>query len=441
VNLTRLRDRFVAAGCKKLYAKALAENDNSKQQVYFAKSAEALNILPSKQILANNTESGPSFKALLDFGWLLESGQIEPAPRAQLILYAQYPEVRFSGFLVGCKHAPSELMDVQNKGRPFFVGRVLFLGVTDDRKVVGFLAAGDSPLALEFRSGQFPSMFGVFAELPLPNILDEPAARAALLRELARIHQLGWIDSKQLGSGGKILPCNAPQCGGFTLEAELGVSKNSESKPDFLGWEVKQYNVSSFERPDSGKPITLITPEPTGGFYRDHGTEAFIRKFGYADKRGRSDRLNFGGKHIIGSRQALTRLTMSLRGYDLEREKVIDADGAIELRSDTGELAAEWAFDGLFAHWSRKHMLAAYVPSKCRKEPVRQYSYGPKVRLAQRTDPLRLLRALADGTVFYDPGIKLENASTKPKVKPRSQFRIASKEIAALYETVQIVEV
>ena len=51
------------------------------------------------------------------------------------------------------------------------------------------------------------------------------------------------------------------------------------------------------------------------------------------------------------------------------------------------------------------------------------------------------LRAFAAGTMYYDPGIKLENASTdKPKPKKRSQFRVASKNIAALYETVEAVE-
>lgn len=32
------------------------------------------------------------------------------------------------------------------------------------------------------------------------------------------------------------------------LEAELGIAKNSSSDPDFLGWEIKQYNVANFDR-------------------------------------------------------------------------------------------------------------------------------------------------------------------------------------------------
>ena len=64
------------------------------------------------------------------------------------------------------------------------------------------------------------------------------------------------------------------------------------------------------------------------------------------------------------------------------------------------------------------------------------------MRLAQGTDPLRLLRALAAGAVYYDPGIKVEQASTAhPATKRRSQFRVASRNIAALYEPVALVEV
>ena len=31
-------------------------------------------------------------------------------------------------------------------------------------------------------------------------------------------------------------------------------------------WEVKQHSVTSFSRPDSGTIITLVMPEPIGGF-------------------------------------------------------------------------------------------------------------------------------------------------------------------------------
>jgi len=436
MNLHQLKSLFVKAGCTKLYAKILAENDNSKNQVYFAGTVEALNIFPSVQIYSENTKRGPSFKSRLNFAWLKDNGEAATAPGAQLILYSQYPEVRFSGFLQGCKAAPSDLMAAR------IDKRVLFLGVTNDRRVFGFVVGPDSEIAREIRSADLQPTVGVFIELGLPNIPGADDSRLRLLSELHRIHELGWIDSKQLDSDGQLKPCNAPQCGGFTLEAELKIAKNSSSEPDFFGWEIKQYGVDDFEKVESAKPITLMTPEPNGGYYKEQDAEAFVRKFGYTDKRGRADRLNFGGRHYAGVRCPPTGLTLQLEGFNVATGKITDADGKIALLSDKGEVAASWSFNKILEHWSHKHTKAVYVPSKRRIEPQRQYAYGHKVRLAQRTDSLRLLRAFATGAVYYDPGIKLENASTeKPTSKKRSQFRVSSRNIVDLYETVETVQV
>ena len=152
--------------------------------------------------------------------------------------------------------------------------------------------------------------------------------------------------------------------------------------------------------------------------------------------------MNFGGIHKVGVRHTTTHLTMQLIGYDVEKGRITDALGTIALVSDDQQVAASWPFSRVLEHWSHKHSKAVYVPSLMKQEnSLRQYRYGHKVRLAQRTDSLRLLSALATGAVYYDPGIKLENISAaKPKPKERSQFRIASKFIDALYETVDVVE-
>ncbi len=435
MNLTQLKGMFVAGGCTRLYAKPLAANDNSKNQVYFGPGFDALNLFPNTGIFPDSSPKNPIFKARLQFAWMLPYGQVADAPNAQLILYPQYPEVRFSGFLKGCKAAPSHLMAARKEGR------ILFLGVTSVRSVIGLVVGGKSEVACEFRAMRLEPSDGVFTELALPSIPSGADSRERLLGELHRIHQKGWIVSKQLDSNGALKPCNASQCGGFTLEAELGIPKNSDAEPDFLGWEVKQYAVGDFDRLESSKPITLMTPEPDGGFYKDESTEAFIRKFGYVDKKGRADRLNFGGRHFVGRRCPPTGLTMHLTGYDKASGRITDANGEIALVSDSGEVAAAWSFGKILEHWSHKHTKAVYVPSMCRTEPQRQYSYGHKVRLAEKTDSLRLLAAFACGEVYYDPGIKLENASTNPKKKNRSQFRVASRNIKALYERVTIVEV
>lgn len=432
MTLTQLQELFGYAGCKRLYAKPLAENDNSKNQVYFGPDFQSLNLFPNQGIHAGNNVKHPIFKAKLKFGWLLTNGAVSSALGAQLILYPQYPEVRFSGFLKGCHEPPSELM----AGR--IQRRVLFLGVTSNNQILGFVVGPNSEIGAEFFALSSLPAVGVFLELPLPNILDDVSSRIQLLDELRRVHRLGWIDSKQLSSDGTLRPCNAPQCGGFTLEAELNIPKNSDAEPDFLGWEVKQHTVTSFDRAEVGT-ITLMTPEPTGGFYEEQGVEAFVRRFGYADKKGRVDRMNFGGVHKDRERHPNTHLTMKLIGYDYDTGRIVDSRGSVALVNDASEIAASWAFDGLLTHWTRKHARAVYVPSLCRKEPRRQYSYGHKVRLATSTDFLRLLKGMAMGSVYYDPGIKLEHASTTPQTKRRSQFRIASRNIPALYELVETV--
>ena len=456
MNLDQLRGALVSAGAVKLFAKPLAENDNSKNQVYFGPGFGALNLIPTREIAATAESPNPIFKARLEFGWINEQGVVSPAPGAQLILYPQYPEVRFSGFLRGCKSAPSLLMNSRLRGR------LLLLAITTAGTSLGYVASAESIIAREFRDLRLEPTDGVFVALPLPiertfvqrqlfadreedEDVVEPSesgavpadTRGELLRALRRVHRKGWIDSKQLDKSGNIKPCEAPQCGGFTLEAELGVWKNSVGEPDFLGWEVKQHSVPNFD--SLGGAITLMTPEPTGGYYKDKGVEQFIRKFGYPDKNGKKDRLNFGGIHKVGERQSTTGLTMCLVGYDAEKSRIVNPNGSIALVSARNEVAAEWGFAGVLTHWSRKHSRAVYVPSMRRTLPSWQYSYGPRVRLAVGTDSLRLLQAIASGSVYYDPGIKLENASTRPTSKRRSQFRISSKQIDALYGSVTSV--
>jgi len=71
-----------------------------------------------------------------------------------------------------------------------------------------------------------------------------------------------------------------------------------------------------------------------------------------------------------------------------------------------------------------------------------QYRYGSKVRLGTGTDFLMLIRAIAAGVVYYDPGIKGEDFFTsKPKFKKRSQFRIKSSSLERLYEKFETVDV
>lgn len=430
MNLENLKKLFIDNGCQKIYVKKLSPNDNSKNQVYLGGSFEILNILPLSEI--KTEEAGnwnrERFKASIDFSWINDNGNIYPAPNSQLILYPKYPEVRFSGFLTKCENPPSELMTQR------LADRLLFLSVTDIGKILGYVASPDSEITKEFDKTSFADEIGVFKVIELPKTINN---RERLFAELLRIHQLDWITSKRLDKDGNISPCLSSNCGGYTLEAELGITPNGYSEPDFLGWELKQFGVKNFDRITSSV-ITLMTPEPTEGIYKTQGTKEFLHQYGYADKTGRKDRINFGGIHRAGIRHISTNLEMQLIGYDTESGKIRNSNGRIALVDINGNEAAAWSFSSMLLHWNRKHNQACYVPSLSDTSGNRKYKYGNKIILGTGTDFQLFLKQMALGNIYYDPGIKMENVSTKPKIKRRSQFRIKSRFLGELYKNNEI---
>ncbi len=433
MNLTNLKKLLIDNGCKDIYVKKLAPNDNSKNQVYFGGSFDILNVLPisSVETVAAGDWKRERFKASVNFSWITDDGQTTKAPHSQLILYPKYPEVRFSGFLKGAKNSPSTLMTQR------LPDRVLFISVGNRGNIFGYAALPESDIAREFENEKDLGVHGVFSVINLPQSQN---SRAVLLGELSRIHQLGWIDSKRLDSNRNILPCRSPNCGGYTLEAELGITPNGYSEPDFMGWEIKQFGVSVFEKINSSV-ITLMTPEPTGGLYKTQGVDYFIRKYGYPDKRGRPDRMNFGGIHKSGKIHPTTQLEMRLLGFDCESGKIRNSSGRIALLDKDENETASWSFSSMLLHWNRKHDKACYVPSKSITEGDRKYMYGNNVILGTGTDFQLFLSQMALGNIYYDPGIKLENMSTKPKIKRRSQFRIKSRFLPNLYKKNEIINV
>lgn len=443
LTLADIFSAFGALGCTSVLCKPLAENDNSKNQVYLGPDFAALNVLPHGELTQEGNSASANFKASLDWSWINDELKLSRAAGAQLILYPQYPEVRLSGFLRGSETAPSALM--RPRAHDYEVPqRILLLGINSSTgSIIGFLSVSRTKIFEEISNALKGRVLrGVFYDLTLllPAHRDP---RAALLETLKEIALRGWIRSKRLDKDRNILPCESPNCGGYTLEAELGITPNSRSEPDYLGWEVKQHRVESLEDLPrrlklKGSPITLMTPEPKAGLYIELGVESFIRKFGYPDRVGRLDRLNFGGKYVCETVYPLTGLMLTLEGFDVVTGKM-KADGRIKLvRPGESDAAAIWPFADLLKHWSRKHAKAAYVPSLSDKMPQLVYRFGSFVRLGEGTDFIRFLKALAEGTVYYDPGIKLENAGGQPRIKRRSQFRIISGDLPRLYDSMSV---
>ena len=432
MNLQQLKSAFKKQGCQKIYAKVLSPNDNSKNQVYLGGSFDILHVFRLSDIVADSSGDWKRdrFKASVDFSWLQDDGNLYPAPKAQLILYPKYPEVRFSGFLAQCEKPPSFLMTTRQ------AGRILFLSNTNDGKILGWVTAYDSDLAVEFNKLEIQDEHGVFKVISTSEQVANN--KGELIKELTRIHSLGWIDSKRLDNQGNVLECKSSNCGGYTLEAELGITPNGYSEPDFLGWEIKQYGVRNFRLLHSSV-ITLMTPEPNGGIYKEKSVDEFLRKYGYEDRLGRADRINFGGVHRVGEKHKRTALTMSLIGFDLASGKIKKTDGKIALVDEKGRIAASWSFASLLLHWNRKHHQACYIPSLSERKPKRKYQYGNEILLGIGTDFQLFLMEMMKGNIYYDPGIKMEFASAKPKIKRRNQFRIKSKNLKDLYHSHEVV--
>lgn len=431
-SLEQIKELMTAHDVVRMVYKRLAPNDNSKNQIYLGGDYSSIQLLPFGSISTDQSRIDSKrdrFKADLPFYWMDEQGYLFLAPNAQLILYPKYPEVRMSGFLLGAEFAPSQYLASRDEGR------VLILGITGDKRIIGHVIGHDNPMSkqlLEFDNED------VLCEVP--NVQNGQNEKSRLLDDLKVIHEMSWVNSFRLDRDGNMMPYKAPNGGGYTLEGLLGIIPNGRNEPDYLGWEVKQHKTAKLDKPLSGGPITLMTPEPTGGFYRSDGVIEFVKVFGYPDVSGIEDRYNFGGVHRFDELCARTNLTLKLIGFDPDKKKITDVNGGITLVAENGVHAAIWHFSTLLEKWARKHAKAVYVPALSRKADNTQYWYGNVVALGTGTDFVKFLSAMAAKTVYYDPGIKVENISTaKPKAKRRSQFRIRGKDISSLYDEFEIV--
>ena len=432
-------------GAVDFYVKKLSPNDNSKNQIYLGLDLTDLSFIPTGDIEASQTISKKKLKnnikyqAPMNILWIDADGRRYPAPNAKLIYYPQYPEVRFSGFMQGADVNISRWMAVDKDGRS--KGRWLILGIDAGNQVYAYLATPESRLSKELSDADYVEVSKVLRQLVVGVRLEEQATASILREKLLEIHQMGWIEGCKI-EGGSIVPYNKLNAGGYTLEALLDISPNNIAGPDYLGWEIKQFGVTGF--PAKGaRPTTLVTPEPNGGCYAIEKPIEFIRRYGYPDMRGKHDRLNFGGMHIVGRQHSITLLTMRLNGFDAAKKSITDACGAVELVDREGNIAASWSFAKLMNHWKLKHSKAAYIPCmKCKNRGIIEFHYGSNIEFGIGTSFEMLLFAMSKGDVFYDPASKLEGASTEnPNFKPRNQFRIKHKHLGSLYESYEIVDI
>lgn len=419
-SINSLVRRFKELGAKRVFFKALSENDNSKQQIYLGSSFEVLTLFSYGDVLSDQDLDEPTFKATLNFWWVTPE-HASPAPHAKLILYPRYPEVRLSGFLLGARIAPrAHLQPIPKAERRGIDGRVLFFGTTTDGRTLAALAPASSPLAREALQRRDAAGSDLLIELPLPTTVAGNS-KIALIDALQGIQAMGFVASMRLKNG-QCIPYSARNGAGYTLEALLGIEPNAKAEPDYLGWEIKTFGSNR---------ITLMTPEPDGGFYGDRGASEFVMRYGSYDPS--KDRSYFTGSHHFEKPHRKTNLTLHLEGYNAPTSTITNVNGSIQLIDGGGQLAASWSFSSLLSHWNRKHAFAAYIPYIADKES-NKYRYIEPIMLGEHTDFIRYLSAIAAGLVYFDPGSKVDNLATKPRVKARSQFRIHPKNLGSLYQ-------
>lgn len=432
-----IRDQLSKRGVVKLFVKRLASNDDPKNQVYVSPDEHILSQIPAVEIewkvkagksTGKTVVGGASFYAHLDFYWMNETGSIYKAPHSKLIYYPQYPEVRLSGFLSGCKNAPSSIMKDRTEGR------ILLIGATKSKRLIAMAFAAESSIAKEIAAE-----FGLSVEkdgkirirsVEMLQAGDAGDHKSKLIADLKEICESGPARGRRLTSSGE-LDCKAPNAGGLTLEALLGVTSNASAKPDYLGWEIKSHSAKQSR-------LTLLTPNPDAGDYLELGLVQWLHKYGYPDKRGRKHRLNYGGTHRMGQRVDATSHTL------LVDDLVSGGTNAgVHLVDDNGDAVATWTHAKLMEHWTKKHAQAAYV--EYTREDVGghpYFAYQQVVGLGTSTSYAHFIAAIKSGSLLLDPGCNLKRVnSDKPVSKARFQFRTSVKSLRQLYKSYEHVDV
>ena len=428
-SLADVADVMRRNGAETLVLKMLANNDNSKQQIYLGSDFEILRNIPTGDIYEDgySEKKGAIFKARIPLSWVDLDGNIEAADGAQLILYPKYPEVRLSGFVRGCRLAPGHLMqpptrDERQHRLATNQSRCLVLGIRQDR-VLAYVSSWNSDLSQEAthriesgESGLFTSVFYEYSEGRSPI-----SSRTKLIQRLTEIHQMGFIESFRLDKTGSRIPYVAQNSAGLTLESFFGITPNGRSEPDFMDWELKAHSSSV---------VTLMTPEPDTGSYLE-GLATFLGT--YATSR-TEQRINFASIHRMNEFNAKSSLTMRLTGFDHARKEITDPKGGMMLLDQAGNVAAGWSFQKLLNHWKRKHTNTCYVSYQKEMREVPYFAYGPEVRLCTGAGIKNYLTALSDSVIYYDPGINMKLNDGRWNSKKRNQFRIKWKDVSSIYD-------
>ena len=442
-SIEELRTLLASHGVSEALIKPLRRNHNDKNQVY--SGTEFAPLYPmfdlDFRLRAESTSAkkggGTHGKAIpeavfRDFVWLDAQGREIPARGVRMIVYAQYPETRLSGFSTVENTMPEAMSVGFTKDHPD-MPRFLVLGRRGAGAAVAVMVADPTETFID-EIAALPSATGsrVWKHLKLRTTASQRLV--ALLSGAAGTPLPGC----RLDATGATLPFNGTQVCGYTLEHALGIIPNSGKEGDFEGIELKTHTQ---------KKVTLFTPEPDMGAYAEDFAR-FMTTWGYADADGN---FRITGIHRVGVRCAKSGLTLRIVNHERGTTLAASADKDVHLGlfDDAGDHAAGWSLERMLNCWTSKHNEAVYVPAiktACTEAALKEQGhrflveFADQVMWCRETSAERLFEALWNGTLFLDPAPKY-SPSDPGLNKRRSQWRVNDIAVAArdLYSDVRMV--
>ena len=425
-SLGELATLLSSRGVHEALIKPLTRNHNDKNQIYSGSDFGPLYPLfdvtfSLRGASASGKKGGRSRgksipeAAFRHFTWLDSTGREVPAREVKMIIYAQYPETRLSGFRTIENTMPESLSVEFTKANPD-AARYLVLGRRGTGEVVAVMVLEPSQ---QFRTevAALPSAAGSRVWKHLRLRVTAPERLIAMLSAAVGRPLPGC----RLDASGQTLPFNGTQVCGYTLEHELGIIPNSDKNGDFEGIELKTHTQ---------KKVTLFTPEPDLGLYvEDFGR--FMTTYGYLDEAGH---WRLTGIHRVGVRSTKSGLTLRVMNHDRGTSLAASADKDVHLGlfDEKGTLAAGWSLERVLNCWTSKHNETVYIPAvkgTCDDAELvaaghrHIVEFSDRVLWCRQTSAEQLFEALYNGTLFLDPAPKY--CPQHPELnKRRSQWRV-----------------
>jgi hypothetical protein len=455
-NIDELIEIFRPFACNTILIKKLAKNNNDKNQVYIHSNPDFLNGL--FDLTFGHREPSTSKKKLgtglpipegvfNEFYWLDTEHKQHKVPSCKAIFYAQYPEVRLSGFKTESGTIPASMsVNFTNE----YPGYTRFLALGGDREGKTYAVMVVEPNSKFLKDFE---ELGYHPDSKACKVIRVATAETASeqLKTLLR-ERIGGKSIKgcRLSSQGVTLPFNGTQVHGYTLEHELGIATNASKEGDIFGIELKCF---------TNKKLTLFTPEPDGGLYAE-SFDQFMRKYGYTKEAV----YRFTGLHRVGTQSE--RSGLSLRVLCSKKGKadnqLVDYDPSkkfkdqlqnlqVVLMDDDDNTAASWSLTRLLGNWGIKHNEVVYVPATVRDNEIREeVEQGYKKRVYFDDEVLwckgssieQMILAIVNGIIFLDPAPKLDLDNPKNN-KRRSQWRLNNiyRDSKQLYRSIDIVSI